>query len=281
MVEIITCAHIKRNKGICGKTLTGINTQRGYCAGCWRTVQNRSNKNKNDGSEINSDVPQCPIDITPPNLDVPSSVKLNTTDIYPYNEEDSDTEILEIKQTAPVKQVIKNLNSQTNEPPPLNNFISEDDFTSITDTENEVSPEEHDIIDEKSKNKTSTLHVINDGITLTFNVISSLPNMQGFGAKVQQMAPDSLKHLVIEMCHEENYCDVLDDIPASKKLLLLLGGAMVATYLENTKSQINNLPVPTTEDNKPPILSQLNPYNLLAKPNENNKSESMINMNLI
>jgi hypothetical protein len=54
-------------------------------------------------------------------------------------------------------------------------------------------------------------------------------------------------------------------------------------YLENTKTQTNNLLVtPVTEEIKS-IFSQPIPqlYDLLAKPNENNKSELMINMNLI
>lgn len=286
MAENKTCLHLKRNKEVCGKRLTGVNLQRGYCAGCYRTVKKRLTKNTPPENDLESPIDdiQAPSDFpvppgSPIKLEVP--VQLNSTDIYP-DEDDLDAEVIQIRQSAPVKQVLDDLNTQSEElPPRTNTFVSEDDF--VDAAEDELSENAELSEDKQPKSKASTLHVINDGITLTFNVISSLPNMQGFGAKVQQMAPGSLKHLVIEMCHEENYCAALDNMPASQKLLLLLGGAMMATYLENTKAQTPSSTTPTDEI-KPQIfvpLPQPSPYDLLAKPNENKKQESMINMNLI
>ena len=84
-----------------------------------------------------------------------------------------------------------------------------------------------------SRHKPSTQHIISDGTNMLFQAIEAIPHMQGFGAKVQQMAPGSLKILTYELIEEEEYAQVLDEQPARNKLMGILALAMLTIYAEN------------------------------------------------
>lgn len=306
----ITCKHLKRNNQICGKVLKGKAIQeRGYCGGCWRTVKSRADREaaaKSGVPTADAEVPVTPDSIPLPPSPLPNApFEFKEDDLYnSSDEDDSDTDVIQLKQSSATKQLLRELSDSAPPPSPSSKpvgLISEADLVSdqesLQDTidsppsDDEYPSEDPILRPQPIKRKTSTVHVINDGVKLMFHAVGALPNMKGFGLKVQDMASGSLKHLVLEMCEEEKVCDTLDTTPASQKLLLLLGGAAITTYLENVRANpqaqlpevgTNPLPPPPNLPH-PPSSDGL--FSLLFDPEEERKKrenkQSMIDMNLI
>lgn len=278
-----TCSHIKRKSknhpgGACNNPLAGIWLERGYCKGCYTWVNQKNKPAKavlplttpiRANSPINQittlqskSAPPTPIsdwnystEYVP--LDIIGELPLKT-------KKQPGVEEIIICQSDIAKVILAKLTGkpEVSEPYKADTVSLEEDIFDLEEEEDDLEE-----TTESTGYKKSTQYVINDGTNMLFQGISALPNMQGFAARIQQMAPGSLKSLVQEMMEEEKYADKLDKTPATTKLIGLIAMNMALTYQENIRAaavvNIETLPAIIPEI---PTLTPDDPYFIKVTP---------------